>query len=312
MDPITHAVAGIVIGSKAGMGLSFTNGLMIASTLGAVAPDLDITTRLWGDYVYLGQHRKFSHSLPGIFIISILIGVILTPLYTVLSFWQLFFWAVLGGLSHSFLDMFNSYGVSLLWPVKKQKLSFNLLLIFDPTLFILLLVLVYAGNNLIINLGTMGIFIGYLLIRWLMRQGAYQLVKKSLQEEYPDSKLTILPLRFSVWDFIASFPDKKIVGTVDSIKRKVRILGCLENIRNHLGQAVLASVLGKYFVDFTPYYHISCESSEGKYIARLMDLRYRVKDRFLHNATLVMDDNLKVEEAIFQPFNLSRKIYLNI
>jgi inner membrane protein len=312
MDPITHAVAGIVIGSKAGVGLSVANGLMIASTLGAIAPDFDITTRLWGDYVYLGQHRKFSHSLPGIFIISILIGAILTPFYTALSFGQLFFWAVLGGLSHSFLDMFNSYGVSLLWPLMKKKLSFNLLLIFDPVLFILLLVFIYAGNNLIINLWTIGIFIGYLLLRILMRQRAYRLVKKNLQNEYPDSKLVILPLRFSVWDFIASLPDKKVVGTVDSIKRKVRILGCFDNIRNHLGQAVLASVLGKYFVDFTPYYHISCEASEGKYVARLMDLRYRVKDRFLHNATLVMDSDLKVEEAIFQPFNLSRKIYLNI
>lgn len=311
MDPITHAIAGLVIGSKAGAGLSISNGLVIASTLGAVAPDFDIITRLWGDYVYLGQHRKFSHSLPGILTISLLIGVILTPLYQMDGFFSLCCWALLGGLSHSFLDMFNSYGVSIFWPIKREKLSFNLMPIFDPILFLILIGFIFAKDKLIINTALTAVIVSYVFFLTLMRHGAYRLVKKKLKKEYPDSKLVVLPLRFPVWDFIARLPEHNVIGTVNNLKKEVRIIKSFMNVKQHLRQVVQETVLGKYFRDFTPFYHIHSETVEDKHVVQLMDLRYRVGGRFLHNATLIMDKEFNIEEAVFQPFCLTRKIYVN-
>ncbi|MDX9872396.1 MAG: metal-dependent hydrolase [Clostridia bacterium] len=310
MDPITHAIAGLVIGSKTGAGFTMANGLMIASTLGAVAPDFDIVARCWGDYVYLKQHRTFSHSLPGLAVLSLLAGAVLLPFYPDINYWHMVFWAFLGALSHSFLDSFNSYGVSLLWPFTRKKLSLSLLLIFDPFLLTILLFFIFAGTNLSANLWAAGLFTAYLGLRQLMRLGAYRVLEKELPKESPSTKLTVLPVGFAVWDFIASFPEEKLIGTVDCLKRKVRILASLENVKKHLGQAVTNSVLGRYFLEFTPHYHISCEQVEDKYVARMMDLRYRVKDRFMHNATLVMDADLQVEEACFQPFRPTKKIYV--
>lgn len=308
MDPITHALAGMVIGSKIGAGLTLSNGLMIASTLGAVAPDLDITARFWGDYVYLAQHRKFSHSLPGLALISLGLGAILSLFYPENSFASLFLFAALGAISHTFLDIFNSYGVGVLWPVKKEKITLNLLLIFDPVLFGLFFMMLFLGRNLQLNLLAAASVAGYLLLRRLMRYGAYRLAKKELQGDYPDARLVILPSGFFNWDFIARLPDKNLVGSIKLFKRKVRIVKCLEKVRHNYIQVVHESVLGKYFREFTPFYHVQCELVEEKYVANLMDLRYRFRGRFLHNATLVMDKDLNVEEAVFQPFSLSRRI----
>lgn len=310
MDPLTHAAAGLVIGSKAA-GFSLANGLMIASTIGAVAPDFDIVARFWGDYVYLGQHRKFSHSLPGLVMIALLTGVILTPFYHTLGFFKLCFWAFLGGLSHSFLDMFNSYGVSILWPMRQKKLSFNLLPIFDPVLFTLLMGWMFARDNQMANVILMAVFGAYVFILAIIRRGASRLVRQKLKHKYPDLKLAVLPFRFPVWDFIARLPEQNIVGKVDFLKKEVRIMESLIIVRQHFGKIVLESRLGKYFRDFTPFYHLKSDFIEGKHVVQLMDLRYRVKDRFLHNATLVLDDEYNIEQAIFQPFCLTKKIYLN-
>lgn len=309
MDPITHAVAGMVIGSKAG-GFSLANGLMMASTLGAVAPDFDIVTRCWGDYVYLKQHRKFSHSLPGIALLSLFSAAVLTPFYPGFGFWEMAFWAFLGGLSHSFLDLFNSYGVCILWPFIRKKISMGLLLIFDPFLMMILIFWIQAGRDVSANLWAAAFFVAYLSLRQLMRMSAYRVLKSKLPQEQAPKKLTVLPVGFAVWDFIASFPEQKLIGTVDCLKRKVRILACLENVRNSLAHAVANSTLGRYFREFTPHYHISCEQVEDKYVAKMMDLRYRVRGGFLHNATLIMDSDLQIEEACFQPFRPTKKIYV--
>lgn len=310
MDPLTHAAAGLVIGTKTA-GFSLANGLMVASTIGAVAPDFDIVARFWGDYVYLGQHRKFSHSLPGLVLIALLTGLILTPFYHTLGFWELCFWAFLGGLSHSFLDMFNSYGVSILWPVRQKKLSFNLMPIFDPVLFGLLIGLIFVRDNQTANVILAAVFGAYVIILAMIRQRASRLVQQNLKVKYPDLKLAVLPFRFPVWDFIARVPEQNIVGKVDFLKKEVRIMESLIIVRQHLGKVVLESSLGKYFRDFTPFYHIKSDLVEGKHVVQLMDLRYRVKDRFLHNATLVLDNEYNIEQAIFQPFCLTKKIYLH-
>ncbi|MCR4442417.1 MAG: metal-dependent hydrolase [Peptococcaceae bacterium] len=313
MDPVTHALAGLVIGSKAGSGFSLSNGIMMASTLGAIAPDVDIAARFWGDYAYLKQHRKMSHSLPGLAFLALVTGAVLAPFYPEQGFNVLVFWAFFGALSHSLLDLFNSYGVNLLWPLKKEKWSFNLLLIFDPVIFGLCVLLAAAGEQARYNLIALGLIGIYLFIRWLMRLWAHRMVKSRLARRYPQARIYILPSMryFFVWNFIMRFPGKNVVGTVNVLKRKFKIVRRLHPAKGDLRMAMQESVLGRFFRDFTPFYHVECDVVEDKYVGHFMDLRYLVEERFLHNGTLVLDRDLKVEEAVLQPFSLSRRIELN-
>jgi len=313
MDPVTHALIGLAVGSKAGSGLALNNGMMMASALGAVAPDVDIAARIWGDYAYLRQHRKMSHSLPGLAVLALAVGAVLAPFYPQPGFNALAFWAFCGALSHSLLDMFNSYGVNLLWPLNKGKWSFNLLLIFDPVFFGLGLLLAAAGKQARLNLLAIGLMGGYLMLRLAMRIWAQRLVGTGLARRHPQARIYILPSmrHFFVWNFILRLPGQNLVGTVNILQRSFKIVRRLRPAKGELRAAMQESALGKFFRDFTPFYHLECELVEGKYIGRFMDLRYLVEERFLHNGTLVLDRDLKVEEAVLQPFSLSRRIELN-
>lgn len=308
MDPVTHALAGMIIGSKAGGGLSLANGILVASTMGAVVPDLDITARFWGDYAYLCQHRKFSHSLPGLALASVIVGAVLSLLYPETGFSTLALWAALGALSHSLLDLLNSYGVCILWPLYKEKMSLNLLMIFDPFLFTLLtLMLAVPRYDTILT----ALLAAYMAILWLLRLESYRLTKRKLALSSTETKLIMLPSRLVTWDFIARLPDSKLVGTVNLFKRRVSIVRSLENVRHSFVQILLESGLGRFFREFTPFYHVHCKLEDDKLVAHFMDLRYRSKEGFLHNGFLILDRDFNVEKAVFHPFNLSKRINFN-
>jgi len=312
MDPITHAVVGMLIGTKAGAGISLANGAMVASTLGAVAPDFDIVAQLWGDYAYLKQHRVFSHSIPGLTLISLGLAGILSIIYPETGFLNLAFWAMLGALSHTFLDLFNSYGVGALWPITRKKYTVNLLTIFDPVLFALVLIMIFYQQNTTWSSLALGGLVIYMLFRFSMRYLAWAIVTRRLRQKNPVVRVVMLPAvnHFFKWEFIALLPERKIVGKVDLFRLRFRIVRHLHSLQYEVETALTASKLGQVFKEFTPFMHIECRQEGDKIIGDFMDLRYCLKDRFLHNGTLVMDTEMNVEECIFQPYSPNRRIVL--
>jgi inner membrane protein len=68
--------------------------------------------------------------------------------------------------------------------------------------------------------------------------------------------------------------------------------------------------LGKLFKEFTPFYHINYEEKDDKIVCHFIDLRYRLKGRFLHNGTMVLSRDYEVMEAIFHPYSMSHRVYL--
>ena len=313
MDPLTHAVIGMMIGSTAG-GTSIANGAVVASTLGAVMPDLDIVAAFWGDHAFLKQHRCYSHSIPGLAVISAGLAAALVPFYHEAGFATLVFWAFLGAFSHSLMDMFNSYGVKILWPFSPRKWTFSLLMIFDPVIFALAVLITFADQDAFYRPVAAGAILLYLLVRFLMRQWAYYLVKKRLARRYPGVRVIVLPSMryFFKWDFIARLPQKDLVGTVNLVRRRFRIVRRLKCANEKMVKFLSESALGKLFHDFTPFCHINCEVVGDNLVGRFIDLRYFSGGNFLHNGTIVMDRDLKVKEAVFQPFNKSRRRDLNM
>lgn len=310
MDPITHAIAGMAIGMQGGESFSISNVALVASTLGAVAPDFDIVAKIWGDYTYIKQHRGFSHSLPGLVLISLVFGGLLSIFYTNYNYWEIIRWVFFGAVSHSILDIFNSYGVQILWPLNKKKWTVNLLMIFDPFIFVIGICMIIISKNRINHIVVLAFLISYIVIRFIMRRKAYNLVMNRLKRKYKKVALTVLPSTYNLfkWDFIANVPGKRIVGSTDLLRKRTHISRLLRCIKKERRDMFNNTVLGVLFKEFTPFYHIDCEIIEDKIIGRFMDLRYMVKDRFLHNGIIILSKDKKVEKAVFQPFNLSREI----
>jgi len=312
MDPLTHGLVGMVVGLNAGGTVSLSNGLMIASVVGSLIPDLDIVFQLRGDYAYLKQHRGISHSLPSAVVMSGLGAIILNLFYPEYNFFLLFPWVCFGFLSHLFLDSLNSYGAKIFWPISRRKQRFNLLPLFSPVIFLLCLFSMWRYTQGYHDFLISAIFVIYLLFRWILRNWAEQLIKVKLLKKKKALQVSVLPAGINLfrWDFIIEQRQKNIVGNVNLLKRSCKISQRLQCEKEEMRDFLAQTVLGRVFREFTPYFHISSEKKGDQLIYHFMDLRYQVKNGFLHNGTLRLNHKLEVEEAIFQPYHKSRRIYL--
>jgi inner membrane protein len=132
-------------------GFNRTTALATATlTLAAEAPDLDILSRFGGPAFGFAHHRGFTHSFLGVPIdAAVVVGFVyliwrlrgrkikdpnLPPRWGLL-----FFYACLAGLSHILLDFTNNYGVRPFWPFSEKWYSWDIVFIFEPVLFVLLL-----------------------------------------------------------------------------------------------------------------------------------------------------------------------------
>ena len=119
-------------------------------TLAAEAPDLDVLGRFGGPAFGFAHHRGFTHSFLGVPIDA---AVVLGFVYLI---WRLrrrkvkdpnlpprwgllFLYACLAGLSHILLDFTNNYGVRPFWPFSEKWYSWDIVFIFEPIMFSLLL-----------------------------------------------------------------------------------------------------------------------------------------------------------------------------
>lgn len=312
MDPVTHGLVGMMLGIMGGGTLSLTNSVMTASIVGSILPDLDIVFQMRGDYAYLKQHRGFSHSLPCAVLASGVVTFFLGFIYPGEQFSTLFWGSLLGFLSHLFLDLLNSYGVKILWPFSRKKYTWNLLPLFDPILVLLCVISLFFLRKGVNEYSLLAVIFFYLLLRRMMRFWAKSIVRARLQRKNELVRVNILPSGISLfqWDFIAVLPGKNIVGTINLCHRKYQIFQHLYQEGDEFKGLLAKTILGQVFHEFTPFCHINYEKKGGKLVCHFIDLRYRVRDRFLHNGVLVLDQNLEVEEAIFQPYSKSHGIYL--
>ena len=119
-------------------------------TLAAEAPDLDVLGRIKGPAFSFAHHRGFTHSFVGVPLdAAVVVGFVyliwrlrgrklknpdLPPRWPLL-----FFYACLAGLSHLLLDYTNNYGLRPFWPFSEKWYSWDIVFIFEPVMFVLLL-----------------------------------------------------------------------------------------------------------------------------------------------------------------------------
>jgi inner membrane protein len=148
LEPITHFLTGACLG-RAGLNRK-TALATLTLTLAAEAPDLDVLSRFGGPAFGFAHHRGFTQSFLGIVLMAALVVGFVYLIWRIRGrklkdpnlpprWGLLFLYACLAGLSHILLDFTNNYGVRPFWPFSEKWYSWDIVFIFEPIMFGLLL-----------------------------------------------------------------------------------------------------------------------------------------------------------------------------
>ncbi|MDR3565669.1 MAG: metal-dependent hydrolase [Negativicutes bacterium] len=295
MDTLSHALIGLAVASLSGHAPSIHDPIYVATILGAQAPDFDIITQLRGNVTYLRQHRAFSHSLPGICGWSLAIALALSFFMPqAASFWQLCAWSFAGALSHILIDYFNTHGVAILWPFRKERKSCPLLNVFDPVLLLLLLA-PYATRTPLqhIALTSFSLLTCYCLARCLMRLKAARWLKDHFSHLDIEQVWVMPSLKgLLFWDFVTETKGRILNGRIGAFYPVLEVRVDLPKDRHSLRTAeARKTALGEFFQIFSPFIYFEEHPDDAAQIVTIYDLRYFTDHHFVHSGTIVFGQN---------------------
>ncbi len=344
MEPITHFLTGACLG-RAGLNRK-TALATLTLTLAAEAPDLDVFARFGGRAFGFEHHRGFTHSFLGVPLVA---AVVVAFVYLV---WRLrkrktkdpnlpprwgvlFLYACLAGLSHILLDYTNNYGVRPFWPFSEKWYSWDIVFIFEPVMFgLLLLGLVTPSLFALIDReigarsrGPRGrvaatlVLVGVVLM-WGVRDYEHRRAVNALEARTYQG---IDPLRVSAypaivnpfrWSGVVETPAFFAVSSVDSMTPEVDPEGTIDihhkPEETPITVAAKKSYAGRVFLDWAQYPVTETENLEdGGYIVRFQDLRYvqtpgllrRNDSRRILGMAVKLDRNLRVVGDVYQDGN---------
>ncbi len=146
----------------------------------------------------------------------------------------------------------------------------------------------------------------YILFRLAMRMCVFKYLKKNLGKT--SKKISLLPSMTGLfrWHFILEENSSSIVGEKNIFKKNVKIIKKLDKIQDEVLKKVSDSNVGKFFADFTPIYHVDEELADGIIRYVFIDMRYYMRDKFLHHAILEMDESGQIITSSFNPYSIKR------
>lgn len=158
MDPITHLMTGACL-ARAGFNRKAAYAT-VAMTLAAEAPDLDVLWSIKGPIAAFQHHRGWTHTFLGIpFEAAIVVGAIWLfhrwrtrrpnpgkPPRVPIRWGLLYCFSLVALLSHLFLDWTNNYGLRPFFPFNPHWYAGSFVFIFEPLLFLFLLVALVAPS----------------------------------------------------------------------------------------------------------------------------------------------------------------------
>jgi inner membrane protein len=307
LEPITHFLTGACLGRA---GFNRKTALATATmTLAAEAPDLDVLGQLRGPAFGFAHHRGFTHSFLGLFLVS---AVVVGFVYGI---WRLrgrpvkdpqrpprwgvlFLFAYIAGLSHILLDYTNNYGVRPFWPFWEKWYSWDIVFIFEPVMWVLLLLgLIVPALFALINeeigerprglrgrgaaiAALAGVLVIYGVRDFEHRRAVAALSARTYQDVVPRRvsayPTMVNPLR---WYGVVETPTFFALAPVDSLTPEVDPEGQME-IRykpeeTPETEAAKRSYLGRVYLDWAAYPITETEMPDsGDSIVQFEDLRF--------------------------------------
>jgi inner membrane protein len=144
MEPVTHFLTGACL-ARAGCNRR-TAYATLAMTLAAEAPDLDVLWGLRGPVAGFAHHRGITHTLIGAPVVALAATLFCYAFHKlrrkpprIRPRWILLWsFAWLAVLSHLLLDFTNNYGLRPFAPFHPRWYSWDIVFIFEPVMFLLL------------------------------------------------------------------------------------------------------------------------------------------------------------------------------
>jgi inner membrane protein len=345
MEPVTHFLTGACL-SRAGLNRK-TALATITLTLAAEAPDLDVLSSFGGRAFGFAHHRGFTHSFLGLILMSTLVVGLVYVIWRLRGSpikdqrlpprWGLLFgYAYLAGVSHILLDFTNNYGVRPFWPFVEKWYSWDIVFIFEPVMFVLLVLgLVVPGIFSLID-GEIGVrpkgprgrmAAGFALCSIVLLYGLRDFEhRRAVNALDARSYEGADPLRVSAypapmnpfqWSGVVETPAFFALAPVNSLTPEVDPQGTME-IRykpeeTPITIAAKRSYVGRTFLDWAQYPITETEAlPDGGYVIEFQDLRFAqlpgIVDRFIGRngerpkplaAGVMLDRNLQVVGDVY-------------
>lgn len=311
MDPVTHAFVGMSAAKILQQGIDMTNPYTLAATIGSVFPDIDIMLQRWGDYVYLKNHRGVTHSIVGLIASSTIISFSLYMIFKC-SFIKLLLFSLIGSFSHLAIDMFNSYGAKILWPFINKKYSVSALTSFDPVVLAFSVLAVFTSGAVE---WVFLLFCGaYIALRLYIRNNIKTHIEKRYQTRGRNKvKINVMPSMKGIyfWHLVIDTSKFVIVGNVNFITNKMVFAKRMRKLDDKTVKKALKSPVGRFFKEFTPVFHIKKEKQHEVTRYVFIDLRYYLRNKFLHHGVLEIDNKKGEVKNILKPYSQNRVVFIN-
>ncbi|ANE45073.1 hydrolase [Paenibacillus swuensis] len=308
MDTGTHLVIGLGLAGLAHIDpvvasdSTLATAVFIGTVLGQQAPDADTLIRFRGNAAYIKNHRGKSHSLPAVALWTLLITGLISLFFPAASVAHLMLWVFIAVALHVFIDCFNTYGTQAAYPLTEKWISWNIIHIFDPFIFVAHVIAILFWTFSLtkpefIFTALYIIIAGYYLWRtfvhfWLQRS----LPKHDPEYKTGETYYAIPTVKYNAWN---------VVKRIDS--RSYRIGDFSGGTLRWLDQATCsdhpAAELSKQSQEigaFTYFSSFACaDVKEHKwgYEVRWVDVRYRHRKQYPFVGVILMNTEYKVLDA---------------
>lgn len=322
MDTGTHVLMGFALGGLATLDPTIANdptlahAVLIGTIIGSQAPDMDTVLKLKNNAKYIRNHRGITHSIPALFVWTLLISVALFYVYGA-SFFHIALWTFIAVSFHVFVDIFNSYGTQALRPFSKKWIALGIINTFDPFIFIIHL----AGVILWLNghhagytfLAVYVVLIGYYIIRFRQQQA----IKRKIKQMFSDVEqiITVPTIKWNEWHlamttsthFYVARSQRGAINVLDIFEKcPIPNIPVIEKAKQD--ENLVA------FLSFSPVYRWEVHEYDDHYEVRFIDLRYRSKDHYPFVAVVQLDRDLNIVSSytgwIFSEKKLRKKLEL--
>ena len=137
MDNITHTLTGVVL-ARAGLARRHGRGTTLLLALASNLPDVDVLVSLSGSpYAFL-LRRTLTHSVFGLPLVCLALALAFKVKQRKRSLASLFGLSLLGAGTHVFMDLINSYGVVVLFPLSRARFELAWTFIIDLAIWTIL------------------------------------------------------------------------------------------------------------------------------------------------------------------------------
>lgn len=309
MDTGTHLVMGFGLAGLAfidpvvASDTTVSTAVLIGTLLGSQAPDLDNLIRVRGNAAYIRNHRGASHSIPAIAIWTLLITLALSLGFGNLPLLHVGLWVLAAVCIHVFTDMFNAYGTQALRPFTKKWVSWNIIHIFDPIIFISHVIAILCWALHLAKPATIFVILYSLLVVYYVWRTVVhytlerQLPMKDETFERGDRYFLIPTISLYHWNVVKK---RRLGGgfTVGDLRNGQ--LRWIDNAECASHPAVEASKKDPDIASFLYFSSFACAELRKHawgYEVRWADVRYRHRKQYPFVAVLLLDHDYKTLDS---------------